>query len=54
MDKIRPGVKVLYTSGYTPDVVHNKGILVEGINFIAKPSTPQELLGKIRAILDSP
>jgi PAS domain S-box-containing protein len=54
MEKLRPGIKVLYTSGYTPDVVHKKGILLEGINFISKPSMPQELLGKIREILDAP
>jgi PAS domain S-box-containing protein len=53
MEKIRPGIKVLFTSGYTPDVVHKKGILLEGINFISKPSMPRELLMKIREILDS-
>lgn len=53
MSKIRPGVKSLFTSGYTRDIVHEKGILVEGINYISKPSQPQELLKKVREILDN-
>ena len=52
MSKIRPGVKVLFTSGYTRDIVHEKGILTEGLNYISKPSPPQELLNKVREILD--
>jgi len=51
MAKIQPGVKALFTSGYTPDVVHKKGILLEGVHFIPKPSQPQALLKKIREVL---
>jgi PAS domain S-box-containing protein len=51
MARMRPGVKALFTSGYTPNVVHKKGILLEGVHFIPKPSQPQALLKKIRKVL---
>jgi two-component system cell cycle sensor histidine kinase/response regulator CckA len=50
--KIRPDVKALFTSGYTADVIHEKGVLDEGLNFISKPVAPTELLRKIRNVLD--
>lgn len=55
LDKIRifePGVKSLFLSGYTADVMHQKGLLEEGLNFIHKPVLMDELLRKVRAILD--
>ena len=48
----RPDVKVLFTSGYTGDVVLNKGVSGEAINYIPKPLTPNELLKKVREVLD--
>jgi CheY-like chemotaxis protein len=51
--EIRPGVKALFTSGYTADLVHKKGILEPGVNFIVKPSTPAALLRKVREVLDT-
>lgn len=50
--KINPRVKALFTSGYTSNIIHKKGILEEGINFILKPVSPKELLRKVREILD--
>lgn len=50
--RTRPGVKVLFTSGYTADVIHAKGIVDEGLHFISKPAGMRELLQKIRDILD--
>lgn len=50
--KIKPDVNVLFTSGYTFDIINRKGILEEGIDFISKPITPNNLLAKIREILD--
>src|ERR1700759_4183706 len=37
--KIRPDMKVLYTSGYTDDVIVHHGVLDENIHFIGKPYT---------------
>ena len=45
--------KVLYTSGYTADVIGHHGVLDDGIHFIGKPYTPQELAGKLRDVLAS-
>jgi PAS domain S-box-containing protein len=49
--KIRIDVPVLFSSGYTADIITKKGILEEGINFISKPVTPHLLLSKIREAL---
>lgn len=49
----KPDLKALFMSGYTSNIIHKRGILNEGINFIPKPITPIELLRKIREILDS-
>jgi CheY-like chemotaxis protein len=51
--KIRPDIKVLFMSGYTADVVLEKGITTEDFNFMHKPATPMELLRRIREILDA-
>ena len=50
--KIRPGIRALFTSGYTADIINKKGLLEEGINFISKPVSPTELLKKVREVLD--
>jgi PAS domain S-box-containing protein len=50
---IRPELKVLYTSGYTSSAITKKGVIDDGLEFIAKPYTLQSLAIKIRKILDS-
>jgi PAS domain S-box-containing protein len=50
--KLRPDIKAIFTSGYNADIIHKKGILEEGLNFILKPVLPQELLKKAREVLD--
>lgn len=49
---INPDIKALFTSGYTENVIHKKGILDYNLNFLRKPASPNELLKKIREILD--
>jgi len=46
-----PGVKVLYMSGYTGDVIAERGVLQEGVHFVQKPFTQQILGQKIRDAL---
>jgi CheY-like chemotaxis protein len=50
--KMNPGIKVLFTSGYTRDVVLDKGIEERQLDFLAKPIMPDDLLRKTREILD--
>lgn len=49
--KIRPDIRVLFTSGYTSDIIHRKGILEKGVNFISKPVSPDTFLRKVREAL---
>ncbi|MEW6675895.1 MAG: hybrid sensor histidine kinase/response regulator, partial [Nitrospirota bacterium] len=51
--KIRPDIKAIFTSGYNAEIIHKKGILEEGFGFITKPFLPQELLKKVREVLDN-
>lgn len=48
-----PGMKVLFLSGYTEEAVQRKGLLEPGLNFIMKPVPMNDLLRKIRSILDN-
>jgi len=53
MNRIRPGVKAIFTSGYTADIITQKGLLEAGVDFISKPMNLAELLKKIRDVLAS-
>ena len=47
-----PGVKTLFMSGYTANVIAHHGVLEEGMAFIQKPFSMNELGVKIRMVLD--
>jgi len=49
----RSEMKVLYMSGYTDDAIMHHGVLQEGMNFIQKPFTNEELMGKVREVLNN-
>lgn len=49
---VRPGMKVLYMSGYTDDALVSHGVQAEGRAFLPKPFTPQVLTSTVRAVLD--
>jgi len=53
VSRVRPDIKVLFMSGYTANIIHKQGVLNEGINFIAKPLSPDLLLAKVRQVLSS-
>jgi two-component system, cell cycle sensor histidine kinase and response regulator CckA len=50
---LRPGLKVLYMSGYTDDVIAHRGILDDGVEFIQKPFSVPAFAQKVRELLDS-
>jgi DNA-binding NtrC family response regulator len=52
LDMLKPGMKVIFMSGYTADVVAHRGILDEGVNFLQKPFSPRSLARKAREVLN--
>jgi signal transduction histidine kinase len=51
LEALRPGIKVLYMSGYTDGAIVRHGVLEPGIAFIQKPVVPGVLIDKIREML---
>jgi signal transduction histidine kinase len=49
----RPGLKVLYTTGYTRNAIVHNGVLDHDVHFIAKPFTIAQLAAKVRQVLDA-
>ena len=52
LEKLRPGLRVLYMSGYNDDTVVRQGIIAEGAAFIQKPFALEDLARKVRETLD--
>jgi CheY-like chemotaxis protein len=52
LDLVKPGMKVIFMSGYTADVVAHRGILDEKVDFLQKPFTPLMLARKVREVLN--
>lgn len=50
--EIIPGLRCLYSSGYTANVIAHHGVLDEGIDFIEKPYSFQSLAAKVQEILE--
>jgi two-component system cell cycle sensor histidine kinase/response regulator CckA len=50
----RPGLRVLFISGYTADVIAHHGVLDAGVEFLEKPFSRQSLLQRVREVLDGP
>jgi len=49
---MRPGMRVLYVSGYAEHAIVHHGVLDAGISYLQKPIAPQALLQRVREILD--
>jgi len=52
LQPLRPEAKVLFTSGYTGDVIDHRGLRDPGVASLQKPFTPASLIGKVRETLD--
>ena len=50
---LRPGIRVLFSSGHTEDSIVERGVLRDGVDFLQKPYTPATLARKIRELLDA-
>ena len=48
----KPGLRVLYVSGYTENAISQQGVLDAGVEFLQKPFTPRMLAQRLRQILD--
>ena len=49
---LRPGLKVLYMSGYSAESIRASGGLGSSEAFVQKPFTPSALVGAVRSLLD--
>jgi signal transduction histidine kinase/CheY-like chemotaxis protein len=51
--KDRPEMKSILMSGYTDNIIAQRGILMPGVNFINKPLLPIALANRVREVLDT-
>jgi two-component system cell cycle sensor histidine kinase/response regulator CckA len=54
LQQLRPSIRVLFTSGYTANVIVQHGVLKEGVEFLAKPYSLERLARRVREVLDKP
>lgn len=50
--RMKPGIKAIFTSGYTADVILRKKVLEEEVMFVSKPIMPDRLLSTIREVIE--
>lgn len=52
LQSLYPGIKIMFMSGYTADVIAHRGVLDENVNFIQKPFSMKDLSIKVREVLE--
>jgi PAS domain S-box-containing protein len=52
ISEMKPGLECLFTSGYTANVIAHHGVLNEGVHFLQKPFSINDLAYKVREVLD--
>jgi CheY-like chemotaxis protein len=48
----RPGLKVIFMSGYAPELVRQRMLLGKNVSLLSKPISPFDLIKKVRSVLD--
>lgn len=51
--RLRPGIKVLFASGYTDDVILQRQLIARDVALLQKPFTAESLSRKVRSVLDA-
>ncbi|MCB5286026.1 MAG: response regulator, partial [Candidatus Cloacimonetes bacterium] len=51
LESLRPGLKRLFMSGYTANVIAHHGVLDDGVHFLQKPFLSKHLAAKVREAL---
>jgi FixJ family two-component response regulator len=54
MIRTHPGLRVMFVSGYTDDVLDSEISRGKGTDFLQKPFSPAALLQRVRKLLDQP
>jgi FixJ family two-component response regulator len=52
LQAMRPATRVLFISGYTDNIIAERGMLAPGTAFLQKPFSPRHLAAKVREVLD--
>ena len=53
ISSLKPGLRVLFISGYTDEALIHHGVLRSGAAFLQKPFLPEALVRKVREVIDS-
>jgi CheY-like chemotaxis protein len=49
---LRPATRIIYTSGYTQDLIADRGVLHRDVNYVPKPYTADQITAKVRETID--
>jgi DNA-binding response OmpR family regulator len=52
--ELRPGIRVLFMSGFTDDTLTRHGLRPSTTELLEKPFTPETILARVRSLLDVP
>jgi signal transduction histidine kinase/CheY-like chemotaxis protein len=53
LSRLRPGITVLFVSGYTAGVLAERGVLKESVSFLQKPIAMETLAPRLRLLLEA-
>lgn len=54
LTSLRPDARVLYTSGYTDDMISHHGLADDSVRLLTKPFSVRTLLDRVREAIDTP